>query len=64
MLPLNVIRLPFPSIKKEHPIKKSLHLMGCILSGLTSKAEEFRAKLPTYSAAHGEVHPCRCTTLI
>ena len=57
----------FPFYKEGTPTKEIFTfngVMGCILSGLTSKAEEFRTKLPTYSAAHGEVQPCRSTTLI
>lgn len=57
ILPVTDNLLTLPGTDVQHPLKDSLVLMACRLSGCSSKNEEFLAKQPPSYWHHGSPEP-------
>ena len=54
ILPQDRDLLTLPGLKKEHPLRKKMTLMACLLSGINSERQEFRVKYLKSLSIRGE----------
>ena len=63
LLPLNVINLPFHN-RASHPKMKTLRLLACLISGISTDTEAFLKKQPKSYVPPGETVPLSSTKYI